>query len=249
MLQAENLTKFFNRDTASQILALDHLTLQLNEKEFAVIVGSNGSGKSTLLNLIAGNYLPDEGRIKINGNDVTTKQDFKRSKWIARVFQDPLQGTAPDLTLLDNFRLAFLRTKPKGFRIGINSSFRNSVREKVAVLNLGLEDKLNTLAGKLSGGQRQALTLLMASMDDPKILLLDEPTAALDPRASEIVMELAAHLISKQKLTAILVTHNLRIASHYGSRLIMIDKGRIMQDLDEELKKNISLHEMQSWFV
>lgn len=249
MLQATQLTKYFNKGTPSRVLALDHVSLQLEAKEFMVIIGSNGSGKSTLLNLIAGNYFPDEGTITINGTNVTSKPDFKRSKWIARVFQDPLKGTASDLTILDNFRLATLRTKRKGFRIGINQQFRKFVREKVAVLNLGLENKLDTMVGKLSGGQRQALTLLMAAMDNPEILLLDEPTAALDPRSSEIVMKLADQLIREQQLTAILVTHNLRQALDYGSRLIMMDKGTIRYDHSGAEKKKLPLQELQKWFV
>ena len=249
MLSATHLTKYFNKGTPSQALALDHVSLQLEAKEFLVVIGSNGSGKSTLLNLIAGNYFPDEGSITINGTNVTSKPDFKRSHWIARVFQDPLTGTAPDLTILDNFRLASLRTKRKGFRIGINQQFRNFVREKVSVLNLALENKLDTMVGKLSGGQRQSLTLLMAAMDHPEILLLDEPTAALDPRSSEIVMKLADQLIREQQLTAILVTHNLRQALDYGSRLIMMDKGVIRNDHSEAEKKKLQLPELQGWFV
>lgn len=249
MLNANQLTKYFNKGTPSQVLALDHVSLQLGEKEFLVIIGSNGSGKSTLLNLIAGNYFPDEGTITINKMNVTSKPDFKRSKWLARVFQDPLKGTAPDLTVLDNFRLASLRTKRKGFRIGINRQFRNFVRERVSVLNLGLENKLDTLVAKLSGGQRQALTLLMAAMDNPKVLLLDEPTAALDPRSSEIVIKLADQLIREQQLTAILVTHNLRQALDYGARLIMMDKGTIRNDYPEPEKKKLQLQHLQEWFV
>jgi len=249
MLILNQLVKYFNKGTPSEVLALDHVSLELESKEFLVIIGSNGSGKSTLLNLIAGNYFPDEGTISINEINVTSKPDFERSKWMARVFQDPLKGTAPDLTILDNFRLASLRTKRKGFRIGINQQFKNIVREKISVLNLGLENKLDTLVGKLSGGQRQALTLLMAAMDEPKILLLDEPTAALDPRSSEIVIKLADKLIREQQLTAILVTHNLRQALDYGSRLILMDKGKVVHDFSEEKKKNIQLKEVQDWFV
>src|SRR5438067_50768 len=151
MLTINNVAKYFNNGTPSEVLALDHVSLQIAEKEFLVIIGSNGSGKSTLLNLIAGNYFSDEGMISINGINVTSKPDFERSKWMARVFQDPLKGTAPDLTILDNFRLASLRTKRKGFRVGINQQFKNVVREKISVLNLGLENKLDTLVRKLSG--------------------------------------------------------------------------------------------------
>jgi putative tryptophan/tyrosine transport system ATP-binding protein len=249
MLQANHLTRHFNKGTPSEVLALDDVSLEMEQKEFLVIIGSNGSGKSTLLNLIAGNFFPDEGSISINNTDVTFMHDYQRSQWISRVFQDPLKGTAPDLTILDNFRLASLRTKRKGLQIGINQNFRNVVREKIAVLNLGLENKLDTLVGKLSGGQRQAMTLLMAALDEPKILLLDEPSAALDPRSSETVMKLADQVIRKQELTAILVTHNLRHAVAFGSRLIMMDKGKILHDLSGDKKKNLQLLEIQEWFV
>jgi len=249
MLRADKLTKHFNKGTPSEVLALDHISLQVEAKDFLVIIGSNGSGKSTLLNLIAGNYFPDEGDISIDNINVTSRPDYKRSKWIARVFQDPLTGTAPELSLLDNFRLASLRTKRKAFRIGIDQQFRKTVQEKISVLNLGLENKLDTLVGKLSGGQRQALTLLMATMESPKILLLDEPTAALDPRSSEIVIQLADKLIRGQQLTAILITHNLRQALDYGTRLIMMDKGKILHQFSEQEKKTLSLPEMQQWFV
>ncbi|MFI5134769.1 MAG: ABC transporter ATP-binding protein, partial [Chitinophagales bacterium] len=180
--------------------------------------------------------------------DVTSKHDYERSKWIARIFQDPLKGTAPELTLLDNFRLASLRTQRKGFHIGITKKFREEIRERISILNLGLENKLDTLVGKLSGGQRQAITLLMASLDQPKIILLDEPTAALDPRSSEIVISLADKTIREQQLTAILVTHNLRHAMEYGSRLIMMDRGKIIRDYSLSEKKSIALHELQKLF-
>ena len=249
MLKVDHVTKYFNRSTPSEVFALDHVSLEIQGKEFLVIIGSNGSGKTTLLNLIAGNYFPDEGKISINDHDVTSKPDYARSKWIARVFQDPLKGTAPDLTLLDNFRLAALRTKRKKFQIGINSKFRNEVREKISTLNLGLENKLDTMVGKLSGGQRQALTLLMAAMNQPKILLLDEPTAALDPRSSEAVIQLSDKLIHDEKLTAILVTHNLKYAHGYGSRLVMMDKGKIIRDLSSIEKKSLTLLQLQTWFI
>jgi len=249
MLSVDHVTKFFNRNTPSEVHALDDVSLSLQEKEFVVIIGSNGSGKTTLLNLIAGNYFSDAGKISIDGNDVTAKPDYQRSKWIARIFQDPLSGTAPDLTLLDNFRLASLRTKRKGFRIGITKKFRTEVQDRISVLNLGLENKLDTLVGKLSGGQRQAITLLMASFDRPKILLLDEPTAALDPRSSEIVIRLADQLIRDNELTAILVTHNLRYAAEYGSRLIMMSKGKIFREYSSAEKKSIAVGDLQQLFL
>ncbi|MCY7411138.1 MAG: ATP-binding cassette domain-containing protein [Chitinophagales bacterium] len=249
MLKVNTVTKYFNRNTPSEVLALDQVSIELKAKEFLVIIGSNGSGKSTILNLVAGNIFCEEGKIFIADHDVTSQKDFQRSKWIARVFQDPLKGTAPELSIIDNFRLASLRTKRKGFRTGINSKFRNEIAQRIAVLNLGLENKLDTLVGKLSGGQRQALTLLMASMDEPKILLLDEPTAALDPRSSELVIKLADKLIAENNLTAILVTHNLKQAIEYGSRLIMMDKGKILHDFISPEKNNLKLNDLQNWFA
>jgi putative ABC transport system ATP-binding protein len=248
MLDVEQLTKYFNRGTPSEVIALDHVSLVMEENEFLVIIGSNGSGKTTLLNLVAGNYFAESGSVSIQGNDVTLQPDYARSKWIARVFQDPLKGTAPDLSILENFRLASLRTKSKSLLSGINQLFRKRVQELVSVLNLGLENKLDTLVGKLSGGQRQALTLLMATMDQPKLLLLDEPTAALDPRSSAVVMELANRIITVQQLTAILVTHNLKQAMDYGSRLIMMDSGQIKRDFHQSEKSVLQLADMQQWF-
>ena len=248
-LRLDQVTRYFNRGTAAEVLAIDGVSLEVKPKEFLVIIGSNGSGKTTLLNLMAGTIFPDGGNILINGTVVTSKHDYERSQWLARVFQDPLKGTAPDLTILDNFRLASLRTQRKGFHVGIDASFRALVKERISVLGLGLENKVDTLVGKLSGGQRQAITLLMASMDQPQILLLDEPTAALDPRSSEVVIHLADKLMREQALTAVLVTHNLRYALDYGSRLIFMDKGKIVQDYSGADKMNLSISNVQSWFV
>jgi putative ABC transport system ATP-binding protein len=248
MLKASHLVKYFNKGTPNKVLAVDDCTIEITDSEFVLIVGSNGSGKSTLLNLIAGSYFPDSGRIEIDGTDVTAKKDFSRSKWIARVFQDPMAGTAADLSIIDNFRLAALRTKRKSFRTGVDKKFREAVREKIAVLNLGMENKLETMVGRLSGGQRQALTLMMAVMDDSKILLLDEPTAALDPRSADTVIRIADKVISDLKLTAMLVTHNMSYALHYGSRLVMMKNGKIEKDLSQEEKKNLKLVDLYEWF-
>ncbi len=249
MLRLHNLTKYFNKGTPSQVLALDHINLELKEQESLVIVGSNGSGKSTLLDLVAGNYFADEGTILMDGTDVTRRRDYERTKWVARVFQDPLKGTASDLTIIENFRLASLRKHAKGFRIGINSGFRKSVKEKIATLHLGMENKLDSMVGTLSGGQRQALTLLMSTIDQPEILLLDEPTAALDPRSSQLVINLAEQVIRYQNLTAVLVTHNLKYAVQFGSRLIMMDQGKILKDFSGDKKGQLSLQEIQNWFL
>jgi putative ABC transport system ATP-binding protein len=223
--------------------------LKISEKQFLVIVGSNGSGKTTLLNLVAGSVLPSSGAISIDGNDVTKKADYRRSEWIARVFQNPLSGTAPDLSILDNFRLAAIRTKPKGLSIGINTQFKTEVRDKIASLGMGLENKTEQLMGTLSGGQRQALTLLMSVMDTCKVLLLDEPTAALDPRSADIVMKTADKLVKDFELTAILVTHNLKDAFVYGNRIIQMSEGKIFKDLDQQKKSALVQNDLFDWFA
>ncbi|MEO6167141.1 MAG: ATP-binding cassette domain-containing protein [Chitinophagales bacterium] len=248
MLNLSHLQKYFNKGTPNEVLALNDCSLQVAQGEFVIIIGSNGSGKSTLLNLIAGTYFTDKGTILIDDKNVTGEKDFQRSKYIARVFQDPMAGTAPDLTIIDNFRLAALRTKRKTFSTGVNAAFKSKVQERLAILNLGLENKLDTVVGKLSGGQRQALTLLMSVMDDSNILLLDEPTAALDPRSSENIMQIANKVIHELGLTAILVTHNMPYAVKFGTRLIMMQEGKISKDIGPGKKELLNLHELYEWF-
>ena len=248
MIRIEEVYKTYNKGRVNEVKALNGITLTINEGEFLVIVGSNGSGKSTLLNLIAGNVLPSEGDIYIDGKNVNTLPDYRRSEWIARVFQNPLSGTAPDLSILDNFRLASLRTKSKGLGIGINQEFKKQVQDRIATLGLGLENKIEQPMGTLSGGQRQALTLLMSVMDTCKILLLDEPTAALDPRSADIVMKTAEKLIKTFKLTAILITHHLKDAFDYGNRIIQMAEGQILRDLPKEQKLILKKNELFEWF-
>jgi putative ABC transport system ATP-binding protein len=229
--------------------AIQGVDLHVNEKEFLVIVGSNGSGKTTLLNLVAGSVLPNLGSIHIDGNDVTKLPDYNRSEWIARVFQNPLSGTAPDLSILDNFRLAAIRTKAKGLSIGVNEQFKKSVKEKIASLGMRLENKIEQPMGTLSGGQRQALTLLMSIMDSCKVLLLDEPTAALDPRSADVVMKTADKLAKDYELTTILITHNLKDAYNYGNRIIQMAEGKIIRDLDEKKKSALKQNDLFDWFA
>lgn len=248
MIEIKEASKIFHPDTAQQTIALNNINLKINKGEFLVLVGSNGSGKSTLLNAIAGVTSLTKGKIIFDGSDVTSLQDFERSKWVAKIFQNPLAGTAPDLTVLDNFRMAALRTKNKSLRTGISNKFIESVQEKINVLSLGLENKVYNKMGSLSGGQRQALTLLMAVMDNCKVLLMDEPTASLDPRSAETVMSIAQKLISKNNLTAILVTHNMKDAIHYGNRIIQMKEGKILRDLKKEEKFNLTLNELYEWF-
>jgi putative ABC transport system ATP-binding protein len=249
MIEISGLHKTFNRGKANEVHALKDIHLSIWAKEFVVIVGANGSGKTSLLNCISGSILPSEGEIKINGNQVTRLAEYQRSKWIARVFQNPLSGTAPDLSILDNFRLASLRTTSKKLMIGINDTFRKKVREKIASLGMGLENKIGQPMGSLSGGQRQALTLLMSVMDEAHILLLDEPTAALDPRSAETVMRIADRLIKEYGLTGILITHNLKEAFQYGNRIIQMAEGEIIKDLDGGKKTALHQTELYEWFA
>jgi putative ABC transport system ATP-binding protein len=248
MISIVNIRKVFNAGKANQVNAVNGITLSVQDGEFVVIVGSNGSGKTTLLNLISGSILPTAGNISIDGNEVTKLADYSRSKWIARVFQNPMSGTASELSILDNFRLAAIRTKTKGLSIGINEDFKNKVKEKIAILGLGLEKKIEQPIGTLSGGQRQALTLLMSVMDECKVLLLDEPTAALDPRSAEIVMSTADKLSKEFKLTTILVTHNLKDAYNYGTRIIQMAEGLIIKDVDAQHKQSLKQNDLFEWF-
>ena len=249
MIALSNINKVFNKDKDNEVVAIKSLSLTINEGEYLTIVGSNGSGKSTLLNIISGAEMPTKGTITIEDTDVTKMPEYKRSKWIARVFQNPLSGTAPDLSIIDNFRLAALRTQSRGLTIGVNATFKKKVKDRIATLGMGLENKTEQPIGTLSGGQRQALTLLMGVMDETKILLLDEPTAALDPRSADIIMKTADVLIKEHNLTAILITHNLKYAHQYGNRLIQMSEGVITKSLDSQQKLALPLTDLFAWFI
>ncbi|MCC8409206.1 ATP-binding cassette domain-containing protein [Mucilaginibacter sp. UR6-1] len=248
MIALNSVHKVFNKGKASAVTAINNVSLNVAAGEFVVIVGSNGSGKTTLLNLVAGSIFTDAGSVHIDGNDVTRMADHQRSKWVARVFQNPLSGTAPDLSIIDNFRLAAIRTQRKGLSIGVTGNFREKVRQHIATLGMGLENKLEQPMGTLSGGQRQALTLVMSVMDSCKVLLLDEPTAALDPRSADTVMRTADKLIHDFKLTSILITHNLKDAYQYGTRLIQMQEGTILRDISGSDKSLLSQNEIFNWF-
>ncbi|MDX2304316.1 MAG: ATP-binding cassette domain-containing protein [Microscillaceae bacterium] len=249
MIELRDVSKAFNRGNANEIKALNHVSLSVSQGEYLVLVGSNGSGKSTLLNAIAGAFGIDQGSIFLDNQNVTQLKDFARSAWIARIFQNPLSGTAPDLSILDNFRLAALRTRSKSLRIGITNQFKKEVQNKIALLGMGLENKLHQKMGDLSGGQRQALTLIMAIMDEAKILLMDEPSAALDPKSAENLMEKAALIRKEFNLTLILVTHDLKDAHRYGHRIIQMQEGRIHRDLSGAEKSELNLTDLFQWFA
>jgi putative tryptophan/tyrosine transport system ATP-binding protein len=248
MIELKHISKVFNKGKVNEVMALNDVSITIQKEEFAVVLGSNGSGKTTLLNIISGAEFSSNGNVLIDAKDVSRLPEYSRSRWIARVFQNPLSGTASDLSILDNFRLAAIRTQKKKLIIGINDTFKKQVQDKIATLGMGLENKLEQPMGALSGGQRQALTLLMSVMDNSQILLLDEPTAALDPRSSAVILQTADNLIKQYKLTAILITHNLKEAHQYGNRLIQMSEGKVLRDLKFEEKKSLQLPNMFEWF-
>lgn len=248
MIEIKQISKVFNKGQINEVVALNNVSLTIPKEEFVVVVGANGSGKTTLLNIIAGAEFGSSGKVFIDTIDVSRFPEYKRSRWIARVFQNPLSGTASELSILDNFRLAAIRTTKKKLIIGVNETFKKQVRDKIAGLGLGLENKLEQPIGTLSGGQRQALTLLMSVMDNAQILLLDEPTAALDPRSASTILQTADNLIKQYHLTAILITHNLKEACQYGNRLIQVSEGKVLRDLPSKEKQTLQLQDMYGWF-
>lgn len=244
MLELKKVTKIFNRGTVNEKTALDRLDLTLNDSEFVTVIGGNGAGKSTMLNAIAGVWQPDGGSIVLDGRDLTGMPEHKRASFLGRVFQDPMMGTASDMMIEENLALAARRGKRRGLRWGIGKVEREDYRELLRTLELGLEDRLTDRTGLLSGGQRQALTLLMAALKSPRLLLLDEHTAALDPKTAAKVLELTQRIVSENGLTTIMVTHNMKDAIAYGSRIIMMDRGRIVLDISGEEKKKLTVEEL-----
>ena len=249
MLEVKNISKTFNPGTINEKHALTDLSLSLNDGDFVTVIGGNGAGKSTLLNAVAGVWPVDGGAVIIDGMDVTGMPEYKRAKYIGRVFQDPMMGTAPNMQIEENLALAYRRGKKRGLRWGVTAAEREFYREKLATLGLGLEDRLTAKVGLLSGGQRQALTLLMASLQTPKLLLLDEHTAALDPATAQKVLELSDRIISENKLTALMITHNMSDAIRHGNRLIMMDRGRIVLDISGEEKKRLTKADLLARFA
>ena len=250
MLKLDNICLTFNPGTVNEKKALENLSLHLEKGDFVTILGSNGAGKSTLFNTIAGTYLPDSGKVYLDGRDITKLPDYKRSKEIGRLFQDPLKGTAPNMTIEENLALAYLRAShAKSPFSMVSKSDREDFRERLRQLNLGLEDRMKQPVGLLSGGQRQALTLLMATLQKPKILLLDEHTAALDPKTAAKVLELSAKLIQDNNLTAMMVTHNMNDAIKYGNRLIMMNEGQILYEVGGEQKQQLQKEDLIALFA
>lgn len=248
MLALKNVTKRFNRGTVNECVALDDVTLSVREGEFITMIGGNGAGKSTLLNCVAGVFLPDAGQIRIGEADVTRLSEHRRAKYLGRVFQDPMMGTAADMTLEENLALAYRRGRRRTLRWGVTKEERDQYRALLGQLNLGLESRLTTKAGLLSGGQRQALTLLMATLQRPKLLLLDEHTAALDPKTAEKVLAISDAVIREGRLTTLMVTHNMKQALHYGNRLLMLYEGKVLIDVAGEEKKRLTVKDLMALF-
>lgn len=248
MLEINNIVKTFNPGTVNEKVALRGVSLHLKPGDFVTVIGGNGAGKSTLMNTVAGVYPVDSGSISIDGVDVTALPEHKRAKFIGRVFQDPMMGTAASMQIEENLALASRRGKPRTLRPGITRTEREGYRQQLKILGLGLEDRLTAKVGLLSGGQRQALTLLMATLQKPKLLLLDEHTAALDPKTAAKVLEVTQRIVERDNLTTLMITHNMRDAIAYGNRLIMMYDGRILVDVAGEEKKHLTVEELLGLF-
>ena len=249
MLKIHDLHKTFHPGTVNAKKALCGLSLTLNEGDFVTVIGGNGAGKSTMLNAIAGVFLPDEGTIEIDGMDVTAIPEYKRAKYLGRVFQDPMMGTAPDMEIAENLAIAKRRGTKRRLVWGLPKAERESYREVLAELGLGLEDRLSSKVGLLSGGQRQAVTLLMATINKPKLLLLDEHTAALDPKTAQKVLEITDRIVTENHLTTIMITHNMRDAIRHGNRLIMLHEGRVIIDISGEEKAKLTVEDLLAMFA
>lgn len=249
MLKIENIFKTFNAGTVNEKAALQGLNLHLKEGDFVTVIGGNGAGKSTMLNAVTGVFGIDSGKVLIDGVDVTHLPEYKRAKYIGRVFQDPMMGTAATMQIEENLALAARRGKPRTLRVGITKAEREEYREKLKILGLGLENRMTAKVGLLSGGQRQALTLLMASMNKPKLLLLDEHTAALDPKTAAKVLEITDKIVMENHLTTLMITHNMRDAIAHGNRLIMMQDGHVIVDVEGEDKKKLTVEDLLKLFA
>jgi putative ABC transport system ATP-binding protein len=248
MLELAKVSKLFNPGTPDEKIALMNIQMQFRPGDFVTVIGSNGAGKSTLMNIISGVLKPDVGEVRIDGLEIQQLPEFKRSRWIGRVFQDPMAGTAPRMSIEENLAMAYTRGKKRGFSWGVNSAKRILFREQLERLGIGLENRLSAKVGLLSGGERQALSLLMATFTKPEILLLDEHTAALDPARAELITRLTEEIVSELKLTTLMVTHNMEQAIRLGNRLVMMDKGRIILDIPEERKRSLTVSQLLGEF-
>lgn len=248
MIEINNLSKKFNPGTSNEVFALNNVSCIIEQGSFVVLLGTNGSGKSTLLNAVAGSFLPDSGTILLDGVDITNLPEHKRAKYIGRVFQNPFSGTAPDMSIAENITLAVKRGCNRGFGWALPKSSIDEFRKRIKSLNMGLEERLESPIGKLSGGQRQALTLLMATWLKPKLLLLDEHTAALDPKTANKVIQLTEEIINKDNLTTMMVTHSMQQAVNMGDRILMLHNGQIVYDLKGEYKKRIKTNDLLALF-
>jgi len=245
LMKLEKINKVFLRGSVDEVKALDNVRLDVGAEDFITVIGSNGAGKTTLLNVIAGVYPPEKGgKITINNRDVTRLSEHKRARFVSRVYQNPHTGTAAKMTIEENLSLAMLRGQSRGLRIATNKKRRELFRSVLAQLGLGLEDRLSAMVGTLSGGQRQSLALIMATISKPLLLLLDEHVATLDPKTNRIVLELSEMIVQKEKMTTIMVTHNMEHALRYGNRLIMMHKGKIIVDIHQEKKSNLSVNDL-----
>lgn len=248
MLELRHVNKTFNKNTINEKHALKDISLTMEAGDFITVIGGNGAGKSTMLNAIAGVWPIDSGAILIGGNNITGLPDYQRAPYIGRVFQDPMMGTAPDMQIDENLALAARRGKKRTLRWGVTKQEQEKYREQLKILDLGLEDRLTQKVGLLSGGQRQALTLLMASMQKPKLLLLDEHTAALDPKTAKKVLDITDKIVKRDNLTALMVTHNMRDAIAIGNRLIMMYEGKILFDVRGEEKQKLTVNDLMNMF-
>jgi len=248
VISLENIVKYFHKGSVNEVFALNNIDLQIDEGDFITVIGSNGAGKSTLLNCIAGGFFPDSGRITIAGHDVTGWPEHRRASLISRVFQNPLLGTCPSATIEQNMALAGLRGKKRGLARGVKNRDRDHFRIALKRLGLGLENRLLDKVGLLSGGQRQALTMLMATMIKPEVLLLDEHIAALDPKTASQILTLTQEIVKSQKLTTLMITHNMKHAISFGNRLIMLHQGRILLDLHGREKENLTVKDLLEQF-
>ena len=248
MLEIKNIYKTFNPGTINEKVALNGLSLKLNEGDFVTVIGGNGAGKSTMLNAVAGVWPVDEGQIIIDGTDVTKLSEYKRAAYLGRVFQDPMTGTAATMGIEENLALAKRRGKTRFLRSGITKAEREEYKELLKILNLGLEDRLTSKVGLLSGGQRQALTLLMATLQKPKLLLLDEHTAALDPKTAAKVLDITDRIVNRDHLTTLMITHNMKDAIAHGNRLIMMNEGHVIYDVRGEEKTKLEVSDLLQRF-